>query len=730
MRVHQSPPFHLTILKLSLAVLPCFVAAQAIAQTSDQPEPPIFIESDEASAQAGQYTEAKGNVVINRDTLEVHSDWAKYNLISDTVHAGNKVVMTKDGDTLTGTRLDMSVDTREGELEQATYLMGQGLARGEAVKVLFEGKDKYRIQSGSMTTCTPEQNSWALHAREMDLDYTQNYGQAWHGWLEFQSVPVFYYPWVDFPLDGGRKTGFLMPNVAYSSTTGLELTVPFYWNIAPNFDATITPSYFGERGLMLGGEFRYLQPSFGGVIRAEGIQDKESETNRYSILFQHSQQLADRLRLDINYQRVSDDHYFVDFGDRLSVASQVNLPQEAILSYSGSNWSTYLRAQQYQTLQNTSSPITPPYSRLPQWYFSYNPDLGGGTQTSITGEFTRFRSDTQNQGDRSWIYPTVSLPWANSYSFITPKIGVNATYYSNESASGQDLGTQSRVLPIASVNSGLFFEREGTLLGSNVVQTLEPQLYYLYIPFKDQSKLPNYDSGNTDLSWSQLFAENKFSGNDRINDANQVTLALNTRLFDDDSGVERFYAGIGQRFYLSQPKVELNGTAASSNQYNSASDFLLMMGGNLPYDLRFNYTLQQDLSNGTTQRSDLNLNWSPGEYKTINARYAVNRLTHIEQGSLSGQWPLGAGWYGVASYTHSFIDNQSLESLAGLEYNGGCWALRLAAQRYVTTNSEYKTNYFILLELGGLAGIGMNPISTLRQSIPGYADTYTSPKLR
>lgn len=728
MRVHHSPPFHLSILKLSLATLPCFLAAPSWAQAPATPEPPIFIEADQANVQEGDYTEAKGNVIINRDAVEIKADWVKYQLQTDMVHAGDNVTMVKDGDTLTGKRLDIAVTERAGELEDATYLMGQSMARGEAVKILFEGKDKYRVLSGSMTTCTPEQNAWKMHANELQLDYTRNYGQAWHGWLEFQSVPVFYYPWIDFPLDGGRKTGFLMPNFNYSNTNGFEYSQSFYWNIAPNYDATITPSFFGKRGLMLGGEFRYLQESYTGLIKAEGIDDREDQERRYSLMLQHSHKLSDRLRLDLNYQKVSDDYYFSDYGDRLAVASQVNLPQEAVLSYSGDNWYSYIRTQQYQTLQSSTTPVDEPYRRLPQWYASYTPNLGGGTQTSITAEFSRFDHDTKQQGDRSWIYPTMSLPLANEYSFVTPKIGLHATHYRNQSASGKDLGSENRVLPIASINSGLFFEREGSLFGSPIMQTLEPQLYYLYVPFKDQSKLPNYDSGVTDLSWSSLFAENKYSGNDRINDANEITLALNSRIFDDENGIERFYAGIGQRLYFTSPRVGIDQT--NQNNVNKSSDLLLMLGGQLPYNIRANYTLQQDVRNDRTVRADLNLNWSPEDYQTLNLRYSVNRTTATEQVDASGQWPLGGGWYGVARYNYSLKDNQALEALAGLEYNAGCWALRLAAQRYITTDSKYKTNYFLLLELGGLAGIGMNPISVLRQSIPGYADTYSSPKLR
>lgn len=725
MQVRNSPPYRINIVALSLAVLPMFALAET---TPTAVNPPVFIESDEASVQEGQYAEARGNVVIKRGDVTVDADWVKNDFTTDQILAGDKVKMVQQGDTLQGTKLNMTMQTRVGDMDNPIYHMAEGRVRGDGVKVLFGGKDKYKVQDGRLTTCIDGNDDWYLHAKEIDLDYTSNYGQAWHGWAEFKGVPFFYYPWVDFPLDGGRKTGFLMPSFGYSNTNGFQYTQPFYWNIAPNYDATITPSYYGNRGVMLGGEFRYLQPDYAGIVRAAGIRDNETETNRFGVYYQHSQALTDRLSLNLNYQRVSDANYFIDFSDSLEGASQVNLPQEALLNYNGGFWSTHLRVERYQTLQTPSNPVEIPYWRMPQWYFSAAPQVGYGLETRISGEITRFENDTKTHGERAWINPSVSLPLANSYAFITPRLSLQANTYRSETASGQDLGSESLVVPIASIDSGLFFEREGELFGNGITQTLEPRVYYLYAPYKSQANIPNYDSALAALSWSQLFAENKFTGRDRINDANNLTLAVSSRIFEDETGIERFSLGIGQQFYLTTPKVTLSGQDNTEDEKNS--NLFVTVGSQLPNNVNVNYVLQQDLNNGNTLNSELDLNWTPSEFKTLNLRYVRNASSDIEQVSASGQWPLGNGWFAVGRYNYSLKDSKSLETIAGLEYNAGCWAFRIAAQRYITTDDSFKTNYFAVLELGGLAGIGLNPINLLKQSIPGYADTYRSPKLR
>lgn len=715
------PPYRLSLLAILLAGLPL----AAPAAEPDQPEPPTHIQSDEASAREGDFAEARGEVIVTRDNLTVESDWARYTVPDDRLRAGDKVTVHKDGDVLTGTQLDMTIGARKGDLLDPAYHMAQNAARGDAVKLIFDGPDRYTIKQGRMTTCAPGNDSWYLNSSTIDLDYKTNVGEAWNGWVEFKGAPIFYYPWIDFPLDSSRKSGLLAPSIGMSSKNGVQYQQPYYINIAPNRDATLSPHYMSKQGLMLGGEFRYLEPDYSGLIRYETLDDRIEDKSRNSLMFRHGQKLSDRLRLDVNVQKTSDEDYFSDFGDRLEVSSQSNLPREGVLSYTGDNWNGFVRWQRYQTLSTLYHPVAKPYDRMPQLAFTAQPALAQGLETTIQGELTEFNHSTQTDGTRTWVYPSVSVPFNQSWGFITPKIGVHATNYRLRPDNGDDQN-HSRTLPIASLDAGLFFEREAQIGGRNMVQTLEPRLFYLYVPYRDQSHLPTFDSGETDLSFTQLFSENQYSGQDRINDANQLTTAVTSRLFEDDNGIERFSATVGQRHYFSNQRVTLSSPGRPDS--DRTSDWLMSLGANLWNDLSANYLLQYNQDEKTTRRSDLQLTWRPGEHKLLNLRYVNNRISDMRQIDVSGQWPLGNGWYALGRYNYSLEDSRALETLAGVEYNAGCWALRLAAQRYVTDNQKYNTSFFVLLELGGLAGIGMNPLQAIRDSIPGYENTYAQPR--
>lgn len=338
---------------------------------------------------------------------------------------------------------------------------------------------------------------------------------------------------------------------------------------------------------------------------------------------------------------------------------------------------------------------------------------------------TDFRHSTKTEGLRAWTYPSISAPLNQSWGFLTPKIGVHATSYKLEK-NGPDKESYSRTLPIASLDSGLFFERETSFYDTAFVQTLEPRAYYLYIPYRDQSRLPVFDSGETDLSFTQLFSENQYSGQDRINDANQLTLAVTSRLFESDTGIERLNITIGQRQYFSKPRVTLGSVETPADgDYQRRSDWLMTLGAQMWRNLSGNFLVQYNQEDSSLRRADLALTWRPGEYRLLNLRYVDNRITDTRQADISGQWPLGQGWYAMGRYNYSLTDNRALEVLGGLEYNAGCWGLRLAAQRYATSTTDTSTSFFVILELGGLAGIGSNPLDAIRQSIPGYANTYS-----
>ena len=715
MPVFYCPPFRISLLAALLVSLP----APLFAAAPDTPEPPTQIQAEEASAREGDYAEVKGHVVVTRENLTVESDWARYTLPTDNLRAGDQITMHKDGDVLTGTQLDMTVNTREGDLLDPVYQMAKGAARGDAVKMIFDGPNRYTIRNGRMTTCEVGNDDWYMHSSTIDLDYNTNLGQAWNGWIEFKGTPIFYYPWVDFTLDNSRKSGLLAPKIGMSSKNGIQVQTPYYFNLAPNYDATLSPNLMTRRGLMLGGEFRYLEPDYSGVLRAEGLNDKVEDNTRGSLLFQHTQALTSRLRLDVNIQQTSDNEYLSDFGDRLSVSSQSNLPREGTLTYSGDDWSSFIRWQRYQTLSTSSYTVDEPYERAPQLYITAQPSLIPGLITSVSAEATNFKHSTDTEGLRTWAYPSISAPLNKSWGFITPKIGVHATSYKLD-ASHQNY---SRVLPISSLDSGLYFERETNVFDSAFVQTLEPRAYYLYIPYKDQSNLPLFDSGETDLSLTQLFSENQYSGQDRINDANQLTLAVTSRIFESDSGTERLNVTVGQRQYFSPQRVTLN--TSDSVDSNRRSDWLMTVGAQLWYNLSANYAMQYNQQDGALRKADASLSWRPGDYKLLNLRYVNNRITDTRQADISGQWPLGNRWYAMGRYNYSITDRRALQILGGVEYNAGCWGLRLAAQRYATSTTSTSNSFFAILELGGIAGIGSNPLDSIRQSIPGYANTYS-----
>lgn len=712
--------YSLSFLTAALAGLP------AGAFADSKTEKLTVIQSDEASAKEGEHAEARGHVVMTRDELKVESDWAHYDVPQDRLQAGDKVKVTKEGDVLTGSKLDVIVDPRKGDLLDPVFQMSRGNVRGDAVKIIFDGPDRYIARKSRMTTCAPGNDDWYLHSDTLDLDYNTNIGQVWNGWLEFKGTPVLYYPWIDFPLDSSRKSGFLAPTLGASSKNGLQLQTPYYLNLAPNYDATISPRYMSRRGLMLGGEFRYLGENYSGLIRAEDIQDQVENKNRSSIVFRHTQKFDPDLRLDLNIQKVSDNNYFADFGDRLSVTSQSLLPREGMLSYNQETWSGFIRMQRFQTLSTLTNPVETPYARLPQIYFTAQPQLSSVFATSVSGEITNFSNPDKVSGLRSWVYPSVSIPFNTSWGFIRPKVGVHATNYRLQQPDDSTTENYNRTLPISSLDTGLFFERETKINGRSYFQTLEPRAYYLYIPYRKQSQLPIFDSGETDLSFTQLFSENQYSGQDRINDANQLTLALTSRLFESDSGIERLNVTIGQRYYFSDQQVTLTSPARQEGQAHS--DLLLTVGANFWKEFSANYGMQYSQADSSLRRADVGMSWRPGNHKLLNLRYSVNRISETRSADISGQWPLGGGWYALGRYNYSIKDSRPLQALGGFEYNAGCWALRLAAQRYATSSTAYSTSFFALLQLGGLAGIGSNPLNAIRQSIPGYANTYEPPR--
>jgi LPS-assembly protein len=595
-------------------------------------------------------------------------------------------------------------------------------------------------------------DSWYLNARLLDLDYTRNVGTARDATLEFQGVPILYTPWIDFPLTSSRKSGLLTPTIKTGSN-GFELVTPYYFNLAPNYDATLYPRLISRRGLMMGGEFRYLMPDYSGSLFTEQLPyDRTTGTNRYSWAVQHQQKLAPSLDFNAVVNYVSDDNYFKDFSSRVGIASNVNLERSATFNYSkgwdGGGLNSMLRVQRYQTLQDPLSPTDQPYGRLPQLTLSAQQSLPSYFSTQVYTELTRFAHGNlissqpmlvQPDGSRFVAYPSVSWNYDRPWGFLRSKFGVHYTEYQldNEQVGTVTTGSQvitgggkTRTLPIFSVDSGLTFERPSGLFGQDLTQTLEPRLYYVLIPTRDQSNLPLYDTSENDVGFAQLFTENRFSGQDRINGANQLTAAVTNRFIDNGNGLERLRVAVGQRFYFRRQDIDLSGKLIE-RQVNG-SDLLFSAGGDITRAWRFDSSYQYSEQDKKTKVYDLGLRFNPAAGKVISAHYRYGlgedfdtngNTATLHQIDLAAQWPLTSKLYLLARENYSLRDNKTLESLAGIEYNSGCWSLRLVGQRYVTDLINTKSAFFVQLEFKDLGNIGNDPRDTLRLSIPGYSST-------
>ena len=536
-------------------------------------------------------------------------------------------------------------------------------------------------------------------------------------------VPILYSPWMDFPLSDQRKSGFLAPVLGSTVKGGSELTLPYYWNIAPNRDATIAPRVMTKRGVLLNNEFRYLEPAYAGELHVDVLPDDAlASRSRTRLAAKHTQSIASGLTGYVDLNRVSDDAYFRDLSDTVNTTSQVNLVREGGLSYNAGWWNAAARAQHYQTLQDPDAPIAVPYARLPQLTVNAQQNRSGAN-LAFAGEFVDFSHPTSLNAQRLVLNPSASYPLLSDAAFyLTPKLGLHSTYYAMGANNPAALPNASRTLPILSVDSGIAFERDWNLLGNDFIHTLEPRAFYVYVPFRDQAQLPNFDSAQADFSFTQMFTENRFFGSDRVGDANQVTLAITSRLLEQQNGVERLRVALGERFSFSDPQVNLVTPATSSNR----SDILLAVSGQVTNAWTLDSEFQFDPNQSHTQRYNIAARYRPEATKVLNLGYRFQRNT-LRLVDISAQWPLAGRWHAVGRWNYSFEDNRILEAIAGLEYNQSCWALRLVAQSFTVGTQQTNTGFFVQLELNDLVKVGSDPLDLLKKSVPGYVKLNAGP---
>ena len=603
--------------------------------------------------------------------------------------------------------------------------------RGNAKAILFEGQDKKILKDARYTTCAADVDDWYIKAKEIDLNNYTESGVAKNAYIEFKGVPIVYTPWISFSFNNQRKSGLLAPTYGTTTKSGFELSVPFYWNISPNMDATMAMRELSKRGIQLQGEFRYLDEKFAGINNLEFLpSDNQTSENRYYANLKHQHNLGKGWSAGYSLEKVSDNEYFADLSTRIVTTSRVTLPQQFNVDYVDEVWRFNGLVQKFQTLDNVSYP----YERLPQLTLNGNQyfgDMNTNLYTQLVAFETNQDAPTKVTGTRFTAYPSVSMPMSNSYAYITPKFGVHHTSYklNNEPS---NINSQNRTLPIVSVDGGLFFDRELKIADSKYSQSIEPRMFYVYIPNTNQSNIPVFDSSETDLNFTSLFSENQYTGNDRVNNANQLSLALTTRLIETDSGIQRLSASLGQRYYFDDQKVTLPGASVRSNK---SSDIIAGLSTNLNSKWNMDLFWQYNTGDARTVRTTLNSHYNPEPGKVLNFSYSYRRDNSgvatdagLDQFDISGQWPFGSGWYGIGRTNYSLRESRIIETLAGLEYDAGCWQTRTVIQRVSTATASSNYALFFQLELGGLASIGSDPLTVIKRNIPGYVNTGLIPE--
>jgi LPS-assembly protein len=742
-------PFRFATQRVRLKVLgvALLLALPASAQAQKAPaaEEPTTIDAESIEGVSDIEVTARGKAEIRRGDTVIFGDVLRYNRETGNAEGEGGVRLQEGVDRFFGPRMQYNTLDGTGMFEQPSFLLQREReARGGAERVELLGKDKFRFFGAHFTTCRPGQEDWVLSAEELELDYENDEGRAKSPRLRFFDVPILGAPSASFPLENRRRSGLLAPYYAQTSTRGFELALPFYWNIAPEYDATITPVSMTQRGLQLKNQFRYLNPKFSGEARFEYLDDKEFGDTRTGVSLLHQHNFSSHFTGNVNYNRVSDDRYLVDLSSQVRQVTVGNLPQDAYLNYSnslrGAPYSAQIRVQRYQTLQDPLAPIVPPYHRMPQVTFggSYG-DLGGFLDTSLPVEYVRFEHPTLVQGARTTLNPVFSTPVVTPGWFLTPKAGLRYVDYDLTSnlAPGQEK-SPSASIPWFSADTGLLFERPVDLFGQGRTQTLEPRLFYVYVPYRNQDAIPVFDTAVADLNYTQLFSENRFVGNDRFGDANQMTLAFTSRLLNAN-GQEALRATIAQRYYYADERVGL--TPLSPLRTSNDSDILASIGGRPSAVWAFDVTTQWGQEEGRTERVSLAARYTPELGKVLNGSYRFTRGTPdreaVSQIDLSAQWPLSAGWYGVARYNYSLLDGTLVDGLAGFERNAGCWVFRAVVQRVQAAQQVASTGFFFQLEFNGVGQIGTNDVvQLLTRNVAGYSvtnprdDALTPPSLR
>ncbi|CEA03645.1 organic solvent tolerance protein [Pseudomonas saudimassiliensis] len=749
---------------------------------------PVYASADSSSfEQRSQTGTLQGDVLLQQGRLQAQANQASFDQNNNLVRLEGDVRLRDQGVLVLGDRAQMQIDSGETRIEQVRYVVHDANARGSAEKLMRRDDAVIVMTDGSYTTCDPGRNTWALHSDDIELDQEKGWGEAKHVVLKVKDVPVFYTPYIYFPLDDRRHTGLLPPSLSNSTDNGTELVTPYYINIAPNYDATLYPRMMSKRGLQMEGEFRYMQPDHEGQLTASFLDDREFDDNRWLYGWEHLGGLQSRWTTEVEYFDISDPFFFQDLNSSLDARSDTYVNQRGAVTYRGNGWQFQAAVHAYELATITA--VTP-YERLPQLRLDGGHWLGdSGLKLDYRTEYAYFDRDFDRgflvgedgvhfdafgpiwtpdenlvglqraTGHRVSLSPRLSYPMQNSWGYFTPAARVQSTYYDldfddrqhRDPALAFDYDSAdtnpSSTIPVASLDAGLYFDRDTSWFGRDLRQTLEPRAFYLYAPNRDQDDQPLFDTNENTFSYNALFRDDRFSGSDRVGDANQLALGVTSRALESN-GVERARASFGQILYFEDQRVQLLETEGQRREENDnsssayAAEFMYRVSN--AWKLRGDVLWDPQENNNNA--GSLLVNYQPEPRKVINAGYrfrnetnTFNALTgtfnenenrRIDQSDMSFIWPLNPQWSMIGRWQHDFAGDRTLEAFGGLEYDSCCWKLRFINRYWVdynefesVTRDEGNRGIFLQVVLKGLGSVTGNRVdSLLDEGIPGYRE--------
>jgi LPS-assembly protein len=698
----------------------------------------VLIEADNLENFIDKKLKATGNAILKKNSQTIRAEIIEYDQISEDLYARGNVSLETKSSNVIGTELEYSLSTETGSIPNASFSTiltsdddkkvsnFNNTLRGNASLLLIEGENKKSAKNISVTTCEANQDDWFIKAEEAEINQKSQRLIVNNAKLEFFGVPVLYTPYANFSFNSDRKSGFLVPSLGSTSRSGFEISTPYYFNLSPDSDLTLTPRYFGKRGPQLAGEYRYIDKKYEGISSIEYMPKDEAiseRDDRYLFKISHDHDLGNGFSANIRYENVSDDNYFSDMKTLVSQTSRVSLPQELKISYHSDYINTILLAQKFENLTGSS-----PYERLPSFQFNYDNSEDYFKQIeenidknifedyfieqNLAFEITQFERNNDYKsvsphGTRITSRPTLGLSYETSYGFIRPAIIADIKHYDLNGSSS--VSSKTLFIPTFSLNSGIFFDRYFKINKNDYFQSFEPSIFYSYTPFKDQSMLPMFDTALTDLNRNSIFYANQFVGGDRVMDSHQITLSASSKTIDN-KGLEKLNITLAQRFYFDEREVLKESQFSNSDYQSDSSDLFILLGSSISKSLRLEAEHQYNLDEETTNRLAFSAKYKPDLGKMLEASYRFindpNSGEDIKQANISGQWPLGSGFSSVGRYQYDIQNHGVIESLAGISYDAGCWTTSLLFHRFSLATTE-KPNYtfFFMLELGSLGTI-------------------------